>query len=393
MRRVLFFILSFLLFYVAGMYHYLPLMVLAVVQIALLVFLTVHLGIWKKRLTVSFDSRRRAAVKGETLSGSLRAECPGRFPLGKIRYFMDYGYETTCRLKNLRGDCSGESGVFSVRPALCGLAHFYLRGYRVYDYLFIGSAKRKSAEQMQLLVFPREQSLRILFSPFPETEYEENLRSRPDRGGTEEFRQLREYLPGDSVRRIHWKVSARTEALWVREYEDQENKSAELFLDLRGFSDADPGTRDRFYVLLSALILGLLQYLVAVRVIRMEDGNERETWNRTVPGENGHRADREWIVRDADQCRGLLADLYFLADEQKSQMQRKAKGRRLFPERSGKKMETGMEAGYRNTGPESLILDLKLCLYQGGRLLYHFSEEFLEKEIEEKQFSLSWREG
>jgi len=50
--------------------------------------------------------------------------------------------------------------------------------------------------------------------------------------GDEEFASLREYRPGDSLRRIHWKMSARLQGkLLVREFEDAQVRDAVVLLE------------------------------------------------------------------------------------------------------------------------------------------------------------------
>lgn len=65
--------------------------------------------------------------------------------------------------------------------------------------------------------------------------------------GTLTFHTLREYVPGDDIRRIHWKTTARTGTLMVREHVDTSQPSTVIVLDVRRdrYVDADGGT-DRF---------------------------------------------------------------------------------------------------------------------------------------------------
>ena len=53
------------------------------------------------------------------------------------------------------------------------------------------------------------------------------------RDGSITFRSLRDYVPGDDVRRIHWRSSARTGALMVREHVDATLPSTIVVLDTR----------------------------------------------------------------------------------------------------------------------------------------------------------------
>src|SRR6476469_5829138 len=62
------------------------------------------------------------------------------------------------------------------------------------------------------------------------------------RGQGTDFRELREYQPGDDVRHVDWNVTARMDALYVREYTEDRELTAWLLLDLSpsmGFGPAD----------------------------------------------------------------------------------------------------------------------------------------------------------
>ncbi len=50
-------------------------------------------------------------------------------------------------------------------------------------------------------------------------------------GGGFEFRQLRGYTPGDDIRFVDWKSSARTGELLVRDYYDEQNRTFVIVLD------------------------------------------------------------------------------------------------------------------------------------------------------------------
>ena len=56
-------------------------------------------------------------------------------------------------------------------------------------------------------------------------------RLKPRRGEGMEFHQLREYHPGDSLRQIDWKATARRRSLISREYQDEQNQQVLIMLD------------------------------------------------------------------------------------------------------------------------------------------------------------------
>jgi len=61
----------------------------------------------------------------------------------------------------------------------------------------------------------------------------EGRRAELARGGTMTFSSLREYQPGDDPRRIHWKSTARTGTLMVRELVDTTEPTTTVVLDTR----------------------------------------------------------------------------------------------------------------------------------------------------------------
>ncbi|MDS1270219.1 DUF58 domain-containing protein [Lipingzhangella sp. LS1_29] len=58
--------------------------------------------------------------------------------------------------------------------------------------------------------------------------------------GNLSFDGLREYVPGDEVRHIHWRSSARYDRLMVKEYVDTAHTRLTVLLDDRGDGGADP---------------------------------------------------------------------------------------------------------------------------------------------------------
>lgn len=60
------------------------------------------------------------------------------------------------------------------------------------------------------------------------------LHRSPHKGFSVEFAQHRQYVQGDEIRRLDWKVFAKTDRLYVREYEEETNLRCTLLLDLSG---------------------------------------------------------------------------------------------------------------------------------------------------------------
>ncbi len=60
------------------------------------------------------------------------------------------------------------------------------------------------------------------------------LHRSPHRGSSVEFTEYRQYVPGDDLRRLDWQVLARTDRLFIKEFEADTNLRAYFVLDQSG---------------------------------------------------------------------------------------------------------------------------------------------------------------
>lgn len=60
------------------------------------------------------------------------------------------------------------------------------------------------------------------------------MHASPHKGFSIEFRQHRPYVQGDEIKRLDWKVFARSDRFYIREYDEETNLRATLLLDASG---------------------------------------------------------------------------------------------------------------------------------------------------------------
>ncbi len=60
------------------------------------------------------------------------------------------------------------------------------------------------------------------------------LHRSPNKGFSVEFRQHRQYVPGDEIRHLDWKVYGKSDRFYIREYEEETNLRATILLDTSG---------------------------------------------------------------------------------------------------------------------------------------------------------------
>ncbi len=75
------------------------------------------------------------------------------------------------------------------------------------------------------------------------------LHKSPIKGASVEFRQHRVYVAGDEPKRIDWRVLARSDRVFVKEYDEETNLRATVFDDASGsMSYGRPGTKFEFAI-------------------------------------------------------------------------------------------------------------------------------------------------
>ena len=94
-------------------------------------------------------------------------------------------------------------------------------------------ASPRSAEQRFLdpAVLARIASLELKARTIVEG-FLSGLHRSPLKGFSVEFAEYRQYLPGDDLSTIDWKVFARSDRHYVRKYEEETNLRAYLLLDI-----------------------------------------------------------------------------------------------------------------------------------------------------------------
>jgi uncharacterized protein (DUF58 family) len=155
------------------------------------------------------------------LHGELRA--PGGNPLA-VRLRANEPYPLELNLHCVRW------GAFRLGPALV----------RARDRLGFHSWEAPVGIGQPLRVYPSAETVRTMLAPLETQVFVGNQVSRA-RGDGVEFADLREWAPGDRVKSINWRASARRGVLWVNQQHPERNTDVVLFLDT--FTDVKTSAR------------------------------------------------------------------------------------------------------------------------------------------------------
>jgi len=91
--------------------------------------------------------------------------------------------------------------------------------------------------------------------------YVAGLHASPYHGFSVEFAEHREYVPGDDIRHVDWKVWSKTDKFYLKQYEEETNLLTYLLLDTsESMSYASPGNVSK--LLYAQYIAAALSYMV-----------------------------------------------------------------------------------------------------------------------------------
>lgn len=128
----------------------------------------------------------------------------GLEPRWKCRVAITHGITGEClRLRPGQPLPTDRSGVLQ-----CTLTHV-----RVYDLMGLFSLPVRCQKQHRVVVEPKP----IPIANEQEADADSVFAWKPKNGGFSENHELRLYVPGDSLRQIHWKLTAKTGKLIIRE--------------------------------------------------------------------------------------------------------------------------------------------------------------------------------
>jgi len=194
------------------------------------------------QLTATLALDRERAIEDEDVCLTIELASPAG--ADRLDLFLELPAGLRARLPNPRA-VRLKGGVPRIveLPLRCERWGAYALGpllVRGRDRLGFHSWEARLGGRPALRVYPKVETLRALLPPLETQVFVGNQVSRT-RGDGIEFADIREWSPGDRLRRINWRASARRGELWVNEQHPERNADVVLFLDT--FTDVSTGGR------------------------------------------------------------------------------------------------------------------------------------------------------
>lgn len=361
MRKIIYYIFLIFTFYLAGTHRLKVLNLLVISELILFISLYLTTRYFIRQIDAKVELHSGEVKKGNTIKGKILVTNKGYLPITrfciKIEYFHNKVSKT--EMKKIKGYVAAKSKTqveFHMKSQFCGIVNLRIKEIKVYDYLSLFKKKKKGNSHIEILVFPSGYKLKseiesknYIYFPLEEGRYSETLVNQPP-----EILWIDKYKEGDSLRDIHWKLSARNNEVLTKKYSSDTENRITFFIDLRKERDISIEKKDAFYELCSAISLGLVEKKVS-HLVRWYDNKKASII--------------ETLVRTEEDYLNMIEELMVKVD--------------LYEEKSDDKILNKLYS-YENNFETVISLNLEFKLSLNESLLMQFSEENYIQEIERR---------
>lgn len=184
-------------------------------------------------INLTIKTARERVIEGEDMDVEIRLAAQTAVERLDVLFVAPPGISTSVDVcvKEVRLPAGGDDIVHV--PVRCEYWGGYTIGevyLRVHDPAGFFRFEAHVTAAHPLRVYPRAEALRSVLRPTETQNFAGNERSRAKGEGIE-FTDVRAFEPGDQVRRINWRLSAKRAELFVNEFHPERNADVVLLLD------------------------------------------------------------------------------------------------------------------------------------------------------------------
>lgn len=184
----------------------------------------------RKKVQISLSA---PGVAGKNKPFVLQAnlQSSGCLPVGKIVLWLCLTNDVTGETQKKRVAFRG-SGQWILESAYCGCIECVAASIWCYDIFGVLPLRIRGKAKKRTVVMPDTFPVSVE-TVFSRSDQEDCTEYAPNKKGTDptEILQIRDYVPGDSLRQIHWKLSGKLDKLMVRDPAQAVDRDLLVFLE------------------------------------------------------------------------------------------------------------------------------------------------------------------
>ncbi len=209
--------------------------------------------------------------KNKPFSLRTQLESDTRLPFGKTVLWLQLTNAVTGETQKKRTTFRG-SGEWTLESAYCGCIECRATGVWCYDLFGILPVKIPCKAKKRIVIMPDTFPVELQ-TVLTRSNQDDCAEYAPDQKGSDrtEMMQIRDYVPGDALQQIHWKLSSKLDRLIVRDPSQPVDRELMVFLE-QNDENRTPETAD-----------ALLESVVSVCQALTESGQPFQlAWNEDV---------------------------------------------------------------------------------------------------------------
>ena len=215
---------------------YFPLAIFITVLL-LPIVLNIIIRIINKNISLDIQSNNVLENKDEEISIKIFIKNNSIFPALngelKLSYYNKFSNNKEIECINFPiNSKERESITFKIKSKYCGKLIIEAESLKIYDYLTISSVKKKLNKSKEIIILPNIYNLSF-FNKVLDVNSLDGENFSKDKSGDDpsEVFNIREYVEGDKIQRIHWKLSSKINNIMIKEYSQPISSSSIIIVE------------------------------------------------------------------------------------------------------------------------------------------------------------------
>lgn len=275
MKKLTYFLLIVMLCYFAGVYQQFSLMTVVVGLLLFGLAMLILSRYLRHHLRVTIPKQDTTIFRNVENEFSFQILNTSDLPADRfcLTFCLQYLGSKKRITKKYFGSARGKAyndenlSSFYLTAPHCGIIVLTPVRLRVYDYMGVFSSSQKLSGSEEILIMPPRQQIQLQLPPFGTYEGDPLTDLSNNRPGDDhsDIRQLREYRDGDLYKHVHRNMSAKTQTLWVKEYNQENDIVLSFYIDTSFEDPPSPEQTDAFYEILYAVLEALLPNNIIIK--------------------------------------------------------------------------------------------------------------------------------
>lgn len=232
--------------YMAVIYPEAPVITSFAIELLLFIPALAYSFYLSRRIKIKIEIPVPVTEKGQPIDVDIFVDNQAKLPMFRGKLFVKvknyYHKNTIIERIPLQADKNGRTSCrCELRSENCGKIKVSIGKFQTADLLgiFYFPIKRREYQEF-LAVMPKIEPMVLDVNLGNRDYYSDTEEYEPDRGGEDpsEVFQIRDYRAGDHMHSIHWKMTARSEELMVKEFSKPIYCTTVLFLDMKTMKKA-----------------------------------------------------------------------------------------------------------------------------------------------------------